>query len=185
MKTELDYRPARIEFDVANTIELIPDTLGKFESLQKAQDFVGENLTGVNQKLTTNRFIDQFEKTEIRKEYNELLENKIPILEKELMKAKSAFDDAKKTLDEAKEYVSATINEAKALAFDVKRGVREITVDDIATWRIALDGVYYFYTYIDGEIRLCKNSIIPDFEKMEIYNSTVKNEAYFKSLISE
>lgn len=185
MKNQENYRPSYIEFDVASTVENIPHSLGKFESLAKAQDFIGTNLTGINQKVTTNRLIDLYEKTMLRKEYNELLESKMPFLEKELMQAQNAFTEAKKMLEEARESVSATINEAKALAFEVRRGVCEITLDDIATWRLALDGIYYFYTFIDNELRLCKTSIIPESEKMELYNSTLKNEAFFNSLQDE
>jgi hypothetical protein len=177
-----DYKPSFIEFDVNPITELIPLSLGKFKSLQEAADFLHTQVNGLNQKVTTNRFIDNFEKSEIRKEYNDLLENKIPILERELMKIQNAYSEMKKELDNAKESVSATINEAKSLAYDVKRGIREITVDDIATWRVPFDGLFYYYTFIDGEIRLCKTSIIPESEKMELYNSTEKNEVFFNSL---
>jgi hypothetical protein len=182
LKTE--YRPAVIEFEVANN-GLVPDFLGQFENAQIASDFIGRWLTGINQKVTVFRFMDNFEKSETRKEYNDLLENKIPILEKELMKATSLFAEAKKNLDEAKESVSATINKAKALALDVKRGVRDITLDDLTTWKVPYNGQYYFYTFMDGTIKLAKVSDIPESEKQELFNAMNKNNEYFEKLIAE
>lgn len=179
-----DYRPVIIEFDVANN-GLVPDNLGNFETMQKASDFIGLNFTGINQKITVFRFMDNFEKSEMRKDYNDLLENKIPILEKELMKAHAAFAEAKKILEDAKESVSATINEAKSLAYEVKRGVKDITLDDLYTWKIPYNGQFYFYTFIDGSIKLVKISDIPESEKTEIFNAMEKNHEYFEKLAEQ
>jgi hypothetical protein len=176
-----DYRPAVIEFDVANN-GLVPDNLGYFENMQKACDYMGLHLTAINQKITVFRFMDNFEKSETRKEYNDLLENKIPILEKELMKAHAAYTQAKKDLEDAKESVSATINETKALAMEVKRGVKDITLDDLYTWKVPFNGQFYFYTFIDGAIKLVKISDIPESEKNEIFNSMSKNHEFFEAL---
>lgn len=176
-----DYRPAIIEFDVANN-GLVPDNLGEFKTMQLASDFIGKELTGINQKVTVFRFMDNFEKSEMRKEYNDLLENKIPILEKDLMKAHAAYSEAKKILEDAKESVSATINEAKSLAYEVKRGVKDITLDDLYTWKVPYNGQFYFYTFIDGAIKLVKISEIPESEKNEIFNAMNKNTEYFESL---
>lgn len=180
----VDYRPAIIEFDVANN-GLVPDNLGSFKTSQLASDFIGLNLTVINQKITVFRFMDNFEKSEMRKEYNDLLENKIPILEKELMKAHSAYTEAKKVLEDAKESVSATINETKSLAYEVKRGVKDITLDDINTWKVPYNGQFYFYTFIDGAIKLIKISDIPESEKNEIFNEMNKNTEYFETLIEK
>jgi ElaB/YqjD/DUF883 family membrane-anchored ribosome-binding protein len=175
-----EYRPAYIEFDVASA-NSIPDVLGNFETLQEASDFIGKQLAGFNQKITVFRFIDNFEKSEIRKEYNELLENKIPILEKELSKATSALAEAKKNMSDAVESVNATINEAKALAMDVKRGVKDITLDDISTWRVPFNGQYFFYTYMDKVLKLAKVQDIPDHEKQDIFSASHKNDEFFNS----
>jgi hypothetical protein len=179
MNTKETYRPANIEFDVNNGV--IPLTLGlEFKDMNQAINFVGSKLISFNQKVRANRFIDNFEKNEIRKDYQDLLESKIPMLEKELMKAQSAHAEAKKALADANEYVSATTNEAKALAVEVKRGIREIELDDMYTWSIPVGDKYFFFTFIDSQIKLCKVSDIPFHERSEIFNAMSQNEEFFK-----
>jgi len=175
-----DYRPSHIEFEVANS-SIVPDNFGMFETQKEATDFIHKNLTAFNQKITVVRFMDNFEKAEIRKDYSELLENKLPILEKELQKAATALAQAKKEAAEAQECVNATTNEAKALALEVKRGTKDITLDDQFTWRIPFAGRYYFFTYIDKVLKLCKTSDIPEHEKSEIWNAMSENETFFDS----
>lgn len=175
-----DYRPVNIEFDVANS-SIVPDNLGQYENSQKALEFISKNIVGINQKVTVNRFMDHVEKIELRKEYSDLLENKLPILERDLMKASSVFEQAKKDLADAKEYVNATTNEAKALAVEVKRGTKEISLDDMFTWRVPFEGRYYFFTFIDNQIKLCKISDIPEHEKMDLYNAMNQNDEFFNA----
>lgn len=174
-----DYRPANIEFDVANSSEIVPDNLGTYKSAQEAAEFIDVNMIGINQKITAVRFMDHYEKSEKRKEYQELLEDKLPLVERDLMKATSAFEEAKKILNEAKEYVNATTNEAKALAIEVKRGIKEISLDYQFTWRVPFNGRYFYYTYMDGSLKLCKISDMPEYEKMDLYNAMNRNDQFF------
>ena len=173
-----NYRPSNVEFDVANS-SIVPDQLGRYETADEACSFMHKHLLAINQKITVCRFMDNYEKTNIRKEYNDLFENKIPMLEKELQKAKSVLDAAKKDFADAIERVSATTNEGKALAMDVKRGIKDICLDDQFTWRVPFNGTYYFFTYMDNVIKLCKTQIIPESEKMDIFSASVKNEDFF------
>jgi hypothetical protein len=176
------YRPKFIEFQVAKNDEQVKDVLGSFPTSEDAVMFIAKNFVSINQKTTVSRFLDNFEKSEIRKEYNAILEDKLPTVEKELQRAEAAFEAAKKQLASAKEYLNATINEAKSLAFVVKRGTTEIEIDDMFTWKLAVRGMFYFYTYIDGEIRLARVSEISQTEKMDLFSSMDKNESYFQSL---
>jgi hypothetical protein len=178
MKTETDYRPSNIEFEVAN-ISTVPDNLGKFENAKEATDFMHLNVTAINQKIYVNRFMDNFEKNEIRKDCMDLLENKLPLLEKELQKATYTFTQAKKELAEATEACNATTNEAKALAIEVKRGTKVINLDDQFTWRVPFENRYYYYTFIDLQVKLCKISDIPEHEKTELWNAMSQNDKFF------
>jgi hypothetical protein len=174
-----DYRPVNIEFEVVNSSPVVPDNLGRFETSQQAVEFIAKNLNGMNHKLAANRFMDNYEKTQLRKDYQDLLENKLPLCEKEMMKAAQVFSEAKKAYSDSQEYVNATTNEAKALAMEVKRGVVEINLDDMFTWRIPFDSKYYFYTFMDNQIKLCKIQDIPDHEKMDLYNAMNNNDVFF------
>jgi len=140
---------------------------------------MGKNLTGINQKLNVFRFMDFVEKTELRKEYSDILENKIPLVERDLSKAMIAFEELKDKLKDAKEFYNATLNESKSIATEVKRGVKEINLDDQFTWRVAFDNRYFFFTYIDKQIKLCKVQEIPEHEKMDLFNAMHRNDVFF------
>lgn len=174
-----NYRPAYIEFNVAEDGTTMPQSLGFFETEAEFNKFLGDNVIAINSPLTVNRHMDFKEKTEIRNEYNDVLENKLPVYEKELSIAKSKFEEAKKKLAEATEMVSATMTEAKLLAYEVKRGLKELKLDDKYTVRIAYKSRYYYYTWIDKELRLCLIREIPEHEKTEIWNAMSKNEDFF------
>ena len=177
---DANYRPVNIEFQVANSnSEIVPDFLGKFETLNAAAEFIATNLVGINSRITVNRFMDQYEKSQLRTEYQELLEDKMPIVERDFMRAKADYDAAKVKLSEAQEFLGSVITEAKKLATQVKRGVVEISLDDIATWRVPYDNRYYYYTYIDGILKLAKIADIPDYEKNDLFNSMTKNDQFF------
>lgn len=179
MKAE-NYRPANIEFDVANSSQC-PDNLGMYENEKAVNEFIGKNLIGINQRVLVNRFMDNFEKTELRKEYQDMLELKMPLLERELMKATAAYEEAKKNLADTKELVSATTNEVKALAMEVKRGVKVMDLDEQFTWRIPFAGKFYFYTWIDKVLKLCKINDIMEHEKQELFNASYQNEEFFNA----
>jgi hypothetical protein len=178
-RLEIDYRPKNIEFEVANNT--LPDNLGDYASEKEVYDFIHKNLIGINQQVTVFRYMDNFEKNEIRKEYQDLLEAKLPLLEKELQVAASNLVSAKRAFNKATEYVSATTNEAIALAIEVKRGTKEITLDDPFTWRIPFKGKFYFYTFINNQLKLAKVSEIMADEKNELFNATELNEQFFEA----
>ena len=96
--------------------------------------------------------MDSVERAQLRKDYQELLELKLPLLEREFNKANAAYNEAKATLANAKEIVSATTNEVRAIALEVKNNVKTIKLDDQFTWRIPFGDKFYFYTYIDKKL---------------------------------
>lgn len=171
-----NYRPVHIEFDVAHDGSNMPLTLGEFATADEAAKFMGGSFTSINQSLTVSRFLDQKEKSDIRKVVNDLLENKLPVYERDLSTATAQFNEAKKKVNTCQEMVNATITEARSLAFEVKRGLKDMRLDDIHTSRVPYRGRYYFYTYMDKELKLCAIKDIPEHEKSEIWNAMAKNE---------
>jgi hypothetical protein len=180
-----NYRPANIEFDVAHDGTNIPLTFGEFTTADEAAKFLANNLTAINQAITVARHMDTREKTEIRREYNDLLENILPSKEKELSEATTVFNEAKRKLSDATEMVNATLSEAKALAKEVKRGLIDMKLDDLFTTRIPYRGRYYFFTYIDKQLKLCAIKDIPDYEKTEIWNVMAANEEFIDDNFGE
>lgn len=176
-----DYRPVNVEFDVAHDGTNVPLSFGNFETAEDAAKFLGSNCTAINQAITAARHMDSFEKKELRVEYNDLLENILPTRENDLSKATLEFNAAKKKLSECQEMVNATVTEVKSLAYEVKRGLVDMRLDDMFTSRIPYKGRYYFFTYIDKQLKLCAIRDIPDFEKNELWNIMAVNEEFIDS----
>jgi hypothetical protein len=173
-----NYRPSVIEFDVAHDGSNVPESFGEFPTAEDAARFLGKDFTAINQAITVARHMDFKEKMEIRKEYSEILENKLPIYEKELSAATSEFNDAKRKLSDATEMVNATVSEAKSMAKEVKRGLVDMRLDDLFTSRIPYRGRYYFFTYIDKQLKLCAIKDIPEHEKSDIWNAMAANDEF-------
>jgi len=178
MKDE-NYRPAYIEFNVAQDGSSMPENLGTYENEQQISEFFATSgLITVNHALTVSRHMDMKEKIELRTEYNDVLENQLPIEEKDLSKALHEMEDAKRNVKNCQESVNAAMTKVKSLAVEVKHGVKEMKLDDIYTHRIAYRGRYYFYTWIDKMLRLCAFYDIPESEKGEIWNQMAPNERF-------
>lgn len=184
MITNKDYRPANIEFDVAHDGSLMPENFGNFENEQSVFKFLA-NMSAINQAITVNRHMDTKEKQMIRLDYAQVLEDKLPMLEKEQQRRMAELAEAKAKDKEATESVNAAVREARDLAHIVKKGVKEIRLDDKYTVRIPYYGKYYFYTYIDKQLKLCKISDIPESEKNEIFNVMGENNAFIDANFGE
>ena len=184
MKDEF-YRPAVIEFNVAHDGSNVPETLGEFNNAEEAMTFLGKNLISINSGITVARHMDSREKIELRKECADIMENHVPVYEKELSEAENALNDAKKKLKTAEEAYDFTITRAKSLANEVKRGLKDMELDELYTSRVAYKGRYYFFTYIDKQLKLCFIRDIPEHEKAEIWNQMAGNEAFIDSAFGE
>ena len=181
MKNEFlkeEYRPAYIEFDVSTDGGNMPESFGSFEDEKAVAEFLGGGLITLNHSLTVSRHMDSREKIEIRNEYNDVLENQLPVHEKNLSIAIHALEDAKRVVKNCTEIVNASMTKVKTLAVEVKHGVIDIKLGDIHTHRIAYRGRYYFYTWIDKQLRLCEIRDIPESEKQEIWNQLEPNERF-------
>lgn len=172
------YRPANIEFNVSKDGTNVPESLGEFATAEEASKFIGSNFTSLNRGVTVSRHMDAFEKKTTREDYQDVLENLVPVYEKELSAAELALTNAKAILKNAQEGYDFTINRAKNLAAEAKRGLKDMILDEKYTSRIAYQGRYYFFTYIDGSLRLCLIREIPETEKGEIWSQMGANEEF-------
>ena len=178
MELKTNYRPMNIEFDVAHDGSEMPETFGEFLTDKDMLQFVNENFVAVPYSITVARHMDNYEKNQLRKEYNNILEDIMPAHEKRLANAHIQLEEAKKAFKDATELVNSEFTKSKELAREVKRGLVEMNLDEQFTYRMAFRGRYYIYTYIDKEFKLCKIKDIPESEKTEIWNSMTKNEEF-------
>lgn len=175
---DIDYRPEKIEFNVSPDGSGIPESLGEFATAEEAGKFIGSKLTALNRGITVSRLMDSYEKNATRQEYSEVLENEVPVYEKQLAAADLALANAKATLKSAQEAYDFVISRAKNLAAEVKRGLKDMVLDEKYTYRIPYKGRFYFYTYIDGQLRLCLIREIPESEKGDLWNALGTNEEF-------
>ena len=118
MEKEKDYRPAHLEFDVATDGSLMPQTFGEFENAEEASKFMGGNMVIINHAKTVSRHMDYVEKKLLREQYEDVLENILPVVEKKAVIARNELADAKENDKRAGETVSATLTEIKGLAYE-------------------------------------------------------------------
>lgn len=182
-KNELEnYRPVYVSFDVAPDGSVMPETINTtpITSKEEITKFFAKNkITAINQAVTVPRHMDIYEKKTLREEYSDILENILPKVEKEYMSTLNELTEAKKNEKEALERLNAKLHEVKKISQEVKRGVVDMKLDDVYTFRIPFKGRYYFYTWMELYLRLCKIADIPEHEKNELWNSMATNEEFF------
>jgi len=175
------YRPENLEFDVAHDGSPVPENLGIFETAEDATTHMEKNFSTTNQALTVNRFMDNFEKSELRKQVTDILENRMPSLEQDLRDACEAYNIAKKEKEDAAGMVTAYVNEAKAKSVEVKNGVKEMRLDELSTWKLPYKSKFYFFTYIDKQVRLVKISEMTELDKQELFSQGNINAEIFEN----
>ena len=176
-----DYIPSILEFKLPEDV-IIPKTLGNFKTEDEAREFVAKTFVATQIKVDATRFMDDHEKEELREDYQNELENVLPELEMNAFEKHLAADQAKAEAKNADDRVSASNTKVRDLAKEVKGGVKTIALDNKNTWRIPLEGKYYYVTFINNTLSVAKVMDIPDDERNDLLNSMNSNEAAFKKL---
>lgn len=180
MKKVEDYRPDYIEF-VAESKE-VPHSLGQFESVEEAHEFMTKHFVSLSTKFTAKRRMDDFEINSLREQYIEELEENHPSIAQAYHDAVVALEDAKKAEKDAKEYVNASINKIKSLAREVKEGVTEMNLDQAYTYELIYNGKRFYYTIMDGEIKLAGVREIPAYEQDDLISTAERNANSFANM---
>lgn len=182
MEVVKNYLPAVIEF-TAKTSE-VPEILGTFETPEDVQKFMSENFIAMPKQIETNRLLDDYEKDHIRNDYMTELENNLPIYQGQHLEKAKETEAAKEAEKRAKETVSASFNKIEALSKEVRKGVTEMNLDPATTYEVAFNGNYYYYTWLNEELKLAKVKKIPDHDLSDLFNSSERNKTFFESLKS-
>lgn len=170
-----DYRPEVIEFVLSDKAkEMFPQTLfdgaGNPEEINKIVNEKFNALFPENEVAT--RKMDEHEILEVREEYCLKQENEVP---KRMIELAEAIDTAKRMKKEAEDRYESLLSEIRDLAAMVKTGTKEFNLSPTNTIRMALNGYYCFYSWVDGKFQLVKTDRIPEWDKRSLWSQEDRN----------
>lgn len=162
-----NYCPKEIEFNLSDkdkemfgeVLVLCPECKSAKEVFKKIKDEF--NATFPNGENAERKY-DNFEVTAIREEYCVKQENEAPKRKTELECTLAQIKQMKKDAEEA---YNSVLLEIADLAAKVKNGLTDYRLSANDTMRIALNGHYLTYSWVDEKFQLCKVQPIPPFEK--------------------
>ena len=162
-----DYRPDEIDFVLSDEVkERFGEVLHLFDGADDVEKVIDKVNEYFNAEFPTNevarRFIDEYEKQNIREEYNQIVEEELPVAEAEQL---DAIDRAKRIKKEADDNLLSVRNRIKELAARVTDGKEDFKLSSKNTFRIALAGHYLTFSWVDGRVVLAKASKVPDWDK--------------------
>lgn len=170
-----DYRPETIEFVLSDKAkETFPLVL--FEGADSPEEIIKIVNERFNALFPENevaiRKMDEHEINEVREEYCLKQENEVPKRQQELAEA---LDTAKRMKKEAEDRMANILAEICDLAAMVKNGTKEFALSSTNTIRLALNGHYCFYSWVDGKFQLVKTERIPEWDKRSLWSQEDRN----------
>lgn len=170
-----NYRPENVEFVLTDAVkEKFPTTL--FDGADNPDEVVKEVSDKFNavfpDKEIATRLLDSFEIQEIREEYCIKQEDEVP---KRMQELEEAIDIAKRIKKEAEERYSSLLLEIRELAAKVKDATKDFALSSKYTFRIALNGHFLFYSWVDNKFQLAKAVRIPEWDKRGLWAQEDKN----------
>lgn len=139
-------------------------------------EFIAESVT--NAKAI--RLLDEYERTSIRANYAELMEDEQPKLEESLADIES---QCKAIIKGAKDKLQAVMTQIRDLVYQVKRGEKEVDLPGESTVRMALCGYFLYYAWIDGKFQLCRVDKIPSWEEQNLFANLETNKKAFLEVL--
>lgn len=179
-----DYRPSKIDFVLDDKVkEEFKDVMvlckGAKSSKEALKVFREKfNCLFPEGELAT-RLYDAHEIAMIREEYCLKEENDVPKRKQELQETLEAIKAMKKNAEEA---YNSILLEIADLAARVKEGTTDIKLSSTETVRIALNGYFLFYSWVDGEMKLVKTQKIPDWDRGGLWSQEDVNREAMKEL---
>lgn len=185
MLTDLDgHRPEQIEFCLTDSQkEMFKDVLVLCNGAKSAEEPIRILHDKFNALFpdneTVERKYDNFEIQAIREEYCIKQENDVPKRKLELESTLAEIKSMKKNAEEA--YNSALL-EVSDLAARVKNGKTDFRLPSTKTARIALNGHFLFFAWVDDKFQLCKVQKIPDWDKTGLWSQEDVNQQAMKEV---
>ncbi len=185
MLTDLqNYRPEKIDFVLDDKVkEIFKDVLVLFEGAKSSKEaikvFKGKFNSLFPDKEVAIRMYDQHEIDMIREEYCIKQENDVPKRKAEL---EQTLADIKQMKKDAEDAYNSILLEIADLAARVKQGTTDFKLPPTETVRIALNGYFLFYSWVDGEMQLVKAEKIPDWDKQGLWSQEDVNRTAMKEV---
>lgn len=179
-----NYRPARIDFVLDDKVkEMFNEVMvlckGAKSSKEALKVFKEKfNCLFPEGELATRQY-DTHEIAMIREEYCLKEENDVPKRKQELAETLEAIKAMKKQAEEA---YNSILLEIADLAARVKEGTTDFKLSSTETVRIALNGYFLFYSWVDGEMQLVKAQKIPEWDKQGIWSQEDVNREAIKEV---
>lgn len=179
-----EYRPAKIDFVLDDKAkETFKDVMvlckGAKSSKEPLKVFKEKfNCLFPEGELATRQY-DAHEIAMIREEYCLKEENDVPKRKQELQETLEAIKAMKKNAEEA---YNSILLEIADLAARVKEGTTDFKLSSTETVRIALNGYFLFYSWVDGEMKLVKAQKIPDWDRGGLWSQEDVNREAMKEL---
>ena len=176
-----NYSPANIDFVLDDKVrEEFKDVLvlckGAKSSKEPLKVFREKfNCLFPEGELATRQY-DSHEIAMIREEYCLKEENDVPKRKQELQETLEAM---KKNAEEA---YNSILLEIADLAARVKQGTTDYKLSSTETVRVALNGYFLFYSWVDGEMKLVKAEKIPEWDKQGIWSQEDVNREAMKEV---
>ena len=178
------YSPANIDFVLDDKVrEEFKDVLvlckGAKSSKEPLKVFREKfNCLFPEGELATRQY-DSHEIAMIREEYCLKEENDVPKRKQELQETLEAIKAMKKNAEEA---YNSILLEIADLAARVKQGTTDYKLSSTETVRVALNGYFLFYSWVDGEMKLVKAEKIPEWDKQGIWSQEDVNREAMKEV---
>lgn len=179
-----NYSPAKIDFVLDDKVkEEFKDVLvlckGAKSSKEPLKVFREKfNCLFPEGELATRQY-DSHEIAMIREEYCLKEENDVPKRKQELQETLEAIKAMKKNAEEA---YNSILLEIADLASRVKQGTTDYKLSSTETVRIALNGYFLFYSWVDGEMKLVKAQKIPEWDKNSLWSQEDTNKEAMKEV---
>ena len=179
-----NYRPAKIDFVLDDKAkETFKDVMvlckGAKSSKEPLKVFKEKfNCLFPEGELATRQY-DTHEIAMIREEYCLKEENDVPKRKQELQETLETIKAMKKAAEEA---YNSILLEIADLAARVKEGTTEFKLSSTETVRIALNGYFLFYSWVDEEMKLVKTQKIPEWDRNTLWSQEDVNREAMKEL---
>lgn len=167
----VNYRPENIEFVLTEAQrEMFKDVLVICKGAKDSKEAIEVLKEKFNclfpEGEVATREYDAYEIQEIREEYCLKQENEAPERKKYLEETLERIKAMKKAAEEAYNSIQLEIAD---LAARVKKGTTDFLLPPTVTARIALNGHFCFFAWVDGQMKLVKVVPIPEWDKNSLW----------------